>query len=75
MSDIVLRKFEVERNWRDGGKTYECKARFSMKGMDFTIELPAELGDALVAVCRGKIAEASATAIEHLHILSKENTE
>ena len=73
MSEIILKNFNVRLNeWGDNKGTYECSAEFSTKGMDFTINIPHDLGDALVAICKGKIALASENALQNLVLLSKE---
>ena len=73
MDKITLKNFKVRLiEWGDNKGTYECSAGFSTKGMDFTINIPQDLGDALVSVCRGKIAEASQGALENLRMLAKE---
>ncbi len=73
MSEIILKRFNVRLNeWGDNKGTYECSAEFSTKGMDFTIKIPHDLGDALVAICKGKIALASEHALQNLVLLSKE---
>jgi hypothetical protein len=71
---VLLNSFSVDRErWGENKGMYECKASFNTKGMDFSIMLSPELGDALVAVCKGKIAAASAVALEHLVMLAKED--
>jgi hypothetical protein len=76
MSEITLKRFNVRLvEWGDTKGTYECSAEFSTKGMDFTIDIPHDLGDALVAICKGKIATASENALSHLVLLSKEQLE
>ena len=70
---IVLKNFEVKRIWwGDLKDSYECEASFSMEGINFTCNLPPDLSDLMVSVCRGKIAEQSAIALEHLRVLAAE---
>jgi hypothetical protein len=74
MSEIILKRFDVRLiEWGDNKDTYECKAEFSTKGMDFTINIPHDLGDALVSICRAKIALASEGALENLRLLATED--
>jgi len=73
MSEIELKRFNVRKcDYGENKGAYECSAEFSTKGMDFTINIPHDLGDALVTVCRGKIAMASENALNHLVLISKE---
>ena len=76
MSEIKLLKFEVKLDrWSDDEGKYTCKAGFLHGDNDFTIKLDEKLGEALVAVCRGKIAEASQEALEALTIAAKHGNE
>jgi hypothetical protein len=69
---IELQRFDVKRiDWGKNEGSYLCRAEFSIEGMNFTINLNADLGNALLAICRGKIAEKSQDALSHLIILAK----
>lgn len=78
---ITLKSFEVEHKCERNHKErtvrwfYQVRATFSHGRNRFSIDLPEDLGDAIVAVCRGKIAEASAEAIEGLRLLATEATD
>ena len=70
---IVLKDFRVELEvYGENKGLYTCTARFSTKGMDFTISLPPDLGELLVAACKGKIADASQQALNHLTTLAQQ---
>ena len=65
--DITLQEFNVELiRWGKDEGGYKSKASYTTKGMDFTVELPKELSEAMVAVCRGYIAEASKEVLQKL---------
>jgi len=72
MDNIELRSFTVEKKmYGEDEGLYVCKARFSTKGMDFTIALDPSLGELLVAACKGVIADASQHALIHLTTMAK----
>lgn len=72
MSKIRLNKFTVERErWGENRGLYSCSASFSTKGMDFQINIGPELGEALVMLCKGHIAEASKEALAHLTLVAE----
>jgi len=50
------------------GSKYTATAAFSMEGMDFTIELPDEISEAILAVSRSYIQKQSREAISRLTI-------
>jgi len=67
---ITLREFSVEKNrsWSENKEGYTCKARYSTKGMDFSINLPNELGNLLLELCKGEIAKNTTKALDLLKI-------
>ena len=69
--EIVLESFKVERRrWGDDSGSYRCSASYSTENFNFTINIGPELGELLLHVCRGKVAEHSAKATRALTILA-----
>ncbi len=67
MSDIKLKSFRVSLNefGKDRGH-YRCSAEFKHGENNFLINLPNEIGSALVSVCKDEIQKASSSAFESL---------
>ena len=64
---IRLRDFKVELDrWGKNPNGYNCKANFTHGKNSFEIELGQEIGEMILTMCRGKIMEASADAVEML---------
>ena len=74
---IKLIKFEVElcTDWaseRPHKQFYKSKAHFTSKEMDFRINLPPDVGELVVKLLKGQIAEASQGALERLTLEAKD---
>lgn len=72
--EIQLREFRVEQvTYGDRKGQYDVMARFTHGRNTFNISLDEGLGEKLIEVCRGKIAQASQSALEELTLLAKKD--
>lgn len=72
---IELTRFTVElQRWGDKKGEYTCSASFQTENMNFTVDIDNDLGNALTAICRGKISEHTQVALEALQIINNKGT-